>query len=193
MSQIVLWSGGMDSTLLLRNKALGFPNDIVNALTIFQMRGNPTQTKAEKKARKELLKELPPNIKYHEVEVKTTFSGSTWQMPIWLGYLVPHINNKDVVSMGYLSSDGYDFWYNRQKLLNAFDSHMKLMGHTEAKLEFPFEAQTKGWVIDQLKKAKLLRKCWYCGRPKNGKPCEKCMKCISFKRWSKYPEIGVYC
>lgn len=192
MTQVVLWSGGMDSTLLLRDKAFDFPNDMVNALTITSVNSEWGQAKEEKKTRRELKKKLPKNIKYHEVEVKTTFSSGTWQMPIWLGYLVPHINDKDVVSIGYLSSDGYDFWHSRENLLNAFKSHMKLMGHNKAELVFPFEANSKGWVIDRLKKIKLLRSCWYCGNPKKGKPCGKCMKCISFKRWSKFPEKGSF-
>lgn len=192
MTQVVLWSGGMDSTLLLRGKALEFPNDTINALTITSVSNSEGQAKAEKKTRKELVKKLPKNISYHEVEVKTSFSSGTWQMPVWLGYLVPHINNKDIVSVGYLASDGFDFWHSRENLLNAFKAHMKLMGHDKAELQFPYQAYTKGWVIQRLKDAKLLRSCWYCGAPKKGKPCGKCMKCIAFKRWSKFPDTGNY-
>lgn len=190
MTQIVLWSGGMDSTLLLYNRANEYENDTINALTILTEAGSTKQRSQEKKARRKLLKVLPKNIKHHEVKVDSTIRHQTWQMPIWLSYLIPHVGSDDIVSIGYLASDGYTFWGLREKLLTAFNSHMKLMGNNKAVLEFPYESFTKGWVIKELRKAKLLSKCWYCGEPKKGKPCGKCMKCMSYKRWSKFPETG---
>ena len=192
MARIVLWSGGMDSTLLLKQQASDFPNDQINALTVLQIGNSDGQIKSESKTRKNLLKKLPSNIKHDTVRVKTTYYHNTWQMPIWLGYLIPQIQNGDIVCMGYLSSDGFDFWSHKEKLENAFKAHMKLMGNDKAELTFPLQCYTKGNVIKELKKYKLLKYCWYCGKPKNGKPCGKCTKCLSYKRWSIYPEVGEY-
>lgn len=190
MTQIVLWSGGMDSTLLLYNRANAYENDMINALTVVTQAGSDKQRVLEKKARRVLLKVLPKNIRHHEVKVDSTIRHQTWQMPIWLSYLIPHVADEDIVSLAYLASDGYSFWNPRQKMLDAFNAHMRLMGNDKAVLEFPLEGVTKGYVIQSLKKAKLLSKCWYCGEPKKGKPCGKCMKCMSYKRWKKFPETG---
>lgn len=188
MTQYILWSGGCDSTRLLQQEAQSNPNDIINAVTIKEI--TPTkQGKMEEKARSKLKKILPKNIRYHSVTVKQTLIGNTWQMPYWLCYLTPNLSNGDVVKMAYLSSDGSDFWDKKNDLINAFNSIMKLMGK-DAKLEFPYQYSSKGDVIAGCIAGKILKYVWWCGEPKNNKPCGKCMKCISVKRWKKYPQKG---
>ena len=190
MTLTVMWSGGLDSTLLLHEKATNFPNETINALTVLSVGNHTEQSKEESKARGKLKKLLPKNIKYHNIEVNTTLSHQSWQMPIWLAYAIPHIQNEDTLFLAYLSSDGFTFWEPKTNLENAFNSHMKLLGRPDSKIEFPFECMNKGNVIKRLKGLKLLKHCWYCGSPKNKKTCGKCMKCMSMKRWGKFPDDG---
>jgi len=190
MSEFILWSGGLDSTLLLYEKARDNPTELINAVTIPNIANTVQASKQESLARKKLKKKIPfKNIKYHEINIDYNYIDETWTMPIWLCHSIMSIKKDDNLNFSYLSSDGADFWVKRQELINAFNSIMKLRGNT-ATISFPFEYKTKGYVIEQLKRLKLIKDCWTCGNPKNGKPCNKCMKCISLKRWSAYPEKG---
>lgn len=190
MTQYICWSGGCDSTLLLYWNAKNNPNDTINAISIVIDEQNTQQRKMEKKTREKLKKLLPKNIKYHEIRVKTELSNMTWQMPIWACYVIPTLSDGDTLKMAYLSSDGKDFWLKRDDLVKSFEALMKLQGKPNCKILFPYEENTKGWIIQQLKAIKLYKYTWYCGSPKGNKPCKKCMKCKSAERWSKYPDHG---
>ena len=192
LTRYVLWSGGLDSTLLLHDIATSEEsrNQTVNAVTIRLTNREYPQQLQEYKARKILRTKLPKNIKYYVINVDTELHGINWQMPYWLAFISPFMKNDDLLSMAYLSSDGKDFWQKRQSLIDTFWNFMGL-NSLNAKIDFPFELKTKGYVIKELKKLKLLKYCWTCGEPKKGKPCGKCMKCISLKRWTAYPDSGV--
>ncbi len=189
MTHYVAWSGGLDSTLLLKDLSSEFSKDTINAITVTHVGNNP-QLKQESKTRNKLHKILPKNIKYHTIRVQTNLHGQGQQMPYWLSFIMPFIGNGDTLNMGYLGSDGYNFWGLKENLINSFNSFMELQSTKDAKIEFPLQYRNKGYVIQALKRLKLLNNCWYCGDPKNGKRCGKCMKCMSFKRWSKYPDEG---
>lgn len=152
--------------------------------------GADEQLKMEAKARKILKKKLYNNIRYYSVELSTSLSGTGYQLPIWLAHLMPFVQDGDILNFGYLSSDGADFWHAKPDMVNAFNSFMKLLGRPNARIMFPLEYWTKGDVIKELKKLKLLKYTWTCGDPQAGKPCGKCMKCISIKRWTAFPDKG---
>ena len=192
MSRLVLWSGGLDSTLLLSDLATTHPQDMVNAITVKAHTNTTAQATCERKARKVLKKKLwNKNITYHEISIDNDFTNESNQMPIWLVNAIMCMRDGDELNMGYLSSDGADFWDRKVKLLNVFDAFVKFRGLKDATIRFPLQYLTKGDVITNLKKKKLLKYCWCCGQPNKGKPCGKCMKCISLKRWKKYPEHGI--
>lgn len=192
MTELVLWSGGMDSTLLLHQLLDQHPNDHITAISIIGGNLGVDRLKQEKKAKRELLKRLSDRVDYKEINVKTDLKIITWQMPTWLSHVLPYLQDGDTLSMGYLSSDGFSFFSCRENFKTAFDAMMKLQGKKDTDLKFPLEGWTKGDVIKELKKVRLLKDCWYCGMPKKGRPCGKCMKCISVKRWGKFPETGEY-
>jgi len=191
MSKIVLWSGGMDSTLIIDQMITDNPNETVTAVSIVSDTVGKVRLDMEKQVKKEYLKKFGKRIDYREIKVDSQMGARTWQMPIWLCHVAPYINDNDEINLGYLSSDGYDFWNSKEKLVKAFNSLMDLQ-MKKAQINFPLQYWTKGDVIKDLKKRKIYGLTWYCGMPKKGKPCGKCMKCISVKRWSKYPDSGVY-
>ena len=192
LTRYVLWSGGLDSTLLLYEIATSEEsrNQNVNAVTIRLKNREFPQHIQEYKARKILREKLPKNIKYYTIMIDTELNGVDWQMPYWLSFIAPFMKNDDLLSLAYLSSDGKDFWLKRQNLIDSFWNLMQLSS-LNATIDFPFERKTKGYVIKELTKLKLLKYVWTCGEPKNGKACGKCMKCISLKRWTAYPDSGV--
>ena len=191
MAIFIPWSGGYDSTLLLHQKAMNSPNELINAVTVLKINNNNAQERAEAKARKQLKKQLRlSNIKYHTISIDYTNTTENFQMIYWLSTLMPVLSDGDELSMAYLSSDGVDFFACKPQFETAFHSFMKLRG-ISCTLSFPFMYKTKGYVIKELKNAKLLKYVWTCGDPKKGKACGKCMKCISIKRWTAYPDRGV--
>lgn len=183
----------MDSTLVLYQTARDKRelNETVNAITVINDgMGMHEQQMAEKRARAILKKKLPNNIRYFTVEIKSSMASHNYQLPIWLSSICMYIQNGDNVNFGYLSSDGADFWAKKPEMEQAFYATMRLYDRTKATISFPLQYWTKGEVIRDLKKLKLLKYTWTCGDPKKGKACGKCMKCISLKRWSKFPSKG---
>jgi len=191
---IIPWSGGMDSTLLAYQEALENPKEMINLVAIIDKANTHYAFEQEAKARVKILKELKylKNIQYFEITVNTSLSEGNWTLPLWLCYIAPIISDKDIVKFAYLSSDGIDFFDKRDIMIKTFTSIMELRG-ISANIEFPYQYKTKGYVIEELKKLKrLYRLTYFCGDPsKKGKPCGKCMKCMSVKRWTKYPDKGV--
>ena len=189
MTIFIPWSGGYDSTLLLYENALENPNELINAITVLNLNNND-QEKAEAKARKQLKKQLKlPNIRYHTIRIDYTNTPEEYQISRWFSTLIPVLDNGDELCMAYLGSDGVDFFALKPEFETAFNAFMDLR-QIKCTLSFPFMYKTKGYVIKELKKAELLKYVWTCGKPKKGKPCGKCMKCISIKRWTAYPDKG---
>ncbi len=194
MSKILLFSGGLDSTLALYELATENERDMIHALTVIGLGNTEYQQKSEYQARKRVRLEFKrrgiTNIQYHTIDVSTDFRGQNTQAPVWLGYTLPSMQDGDELHMTYLSSDGKDFWWVKGDLELTFNAFCKLKGIT-AKLKFEYQSWTKGDIIKKLKKYKLFRLPSYCGDPgKNLKPCGKCMKCVSVKRWTAYPDRG---
>ena len=189
---IVMWSGGLDSTLLLCETALNNPDDMVTAVSVTNYGHSAKSMKEEAKARKTILKKLAPNIKYREINLNSNLPLNTTQAGAWLSAILPYMKKGDNLNFAYLSSDGYDFFGLKDGMENVFRAYMEMFGYSkDTNILFPFENKTKGWVIKKMKEYRLAKLCWYCGRPKkNGKRCGKCSKCLSFKRWSHYPESG---
>lgn len=192
MARLVLWSGGMDSTCLVNELALAHPTEMINAITITeQSQETHDYFKAERQARKVLKPLLPKNVQFFEVTVYNPMRSDLWTLPLWICNILLGVNDKDSLHIAYLSTDGFDFFHGRAKVEKIFNEVMSLRG-IDASLEFDYENITKGYVIQELKRFKLLRFTSYCGQPKkNLKPCGKCMKCLSVKRWTKYPDKGI--
>ena len=184
----------MDSTLCLFDMATQNPKKMITAVTVtgigFGKHQQRSETLARKKIKKELKKRKLNNIQYYDVNVDSGFRSDGHQMKLWLSYVAPSLDNKDNLLMSYLSSDGSDFFDDKAKMEKAFKALMRFRG-IKADLSFPYQHWTKGGVIKELKKNKLIKLTSYCGDPKkNLKPCGKCMKCMSVKRWTKFGDKG---
>jgi hypothetical protein len=185
---IIVWSGGADSTALLDYYAGCSSEDYpVKAISISKhpnlVKG---QTECEGKARKrylELARSRGYWIEHEEIEFGDGFSahgpegaGPPGQMMMWMCAITPCVSDGDSVMFAYIKGDA--MWHYKYEFVNAFDAIMKLKG-VNAKIEFPFEWNTKIDIFDILKKANISSKHWWsCERPrKNGTRCGKCNKC----------------
>lgn len=194
MSDIIAWSGGMDSTFCLFDNAIKNPKKMFTAVTVTGIGNSKNQMRSESNARKKIKQELKKrkinNIQYYDVKVDSNFRSETHQMKLWLSYVAPSIDINDVLHMSYISSDGIDFFNDKSKMEKAFKALMRFRG-IKADLSFPLQYWNKGGIIKELKKSKLIKLTSYCGDPKkNLEPCGKCMKCMSVKRWTRFGDKG---
>jgi len=188
MSDLVVWSGGMDSTALLHWQAGVSSRDYpVRAITVEEhLYINRYQLKAQAQAQKKYLAFAAKNgvwIKHERVCIKgnpTIDEGIGGQAYIWLSHIAPYIHKNDNVHFAYIKPD--TFWHHKKEFLEAFDSLVKMLG-VKAKVMFDFEWKTKVEIIEMFeRKYKIPRSCyWSCEGTKNTKPCGTCNKCIELK------------
>lgn len=188
MANVIVWSGGADSTALLDHYAGTSSEDYpVKAISISK---HPNlvkkQTEYEGKARKrylELAKARGYWIEHEEIEFGDGFSahgpkddGPPGQLMMWMCAITPCVSDGDRVMFAYIRGDA--MWHYKHEFVSAFDAIMDLKG-VKATLEFPFEWMTKKEVFEHLKKAKISSKYWWsCERPRvDGTRCGRCHKC----------------
>jgi|GEM_PF-4650122 len=192
---IVVWSGGADSTLVLNDYAGVSSEDYpVVALSVAGHRFLGSEfLKAQGKAQAEYLK-LAKKRGYHIRHEKILFSGNyDWgvkkncrddgapsaQSVMWLSAVMNVVGEGDKVHFGYIKGDC--FWHYREQFEAAFGALCALKG-VKAKLNYRLEWERKGDVLRRLKGAKIPQRCWFsCEYTKNGKPCGSCAKCDEIK------------
>lgn len=189
MSNIVLWSGGADSTWLLHHYAGASSEDHrVRALTIAKHHylSKPFLT-AQGWAQLNYLalaKERGYHISHEKIEVdgdwtwgesSISFKHNPAQPLMWLSALAQAMGDGDTVLMGYIRGDC--FWHFRDKFEAAFRAICDLKG-VKATLEYPIEYQYKADILRELNKERIPDSCWFtCEDTQNGTPCGKCTNC----------------
>ena len=190
---VVLWSGGLDSTVvlydLLCNATQYYP---VYAVTVqnYPQIHKPLLLQ-QKKARKNFLKKYSKfndRVKVHEIALTVTdgmdIGGSGHpQAAFWLMAIVNFLQEGDTLYAGYIRGD--DFWHIKTEYTQAFNSALAirdLKGKVE--LSFPKEYWDKWRVLDHANKSKIPKSCyWFCEDPKVTKnkvvACRNCACCLS--------------
>lgn len=185
MSAIVIWSGGADSTLLLCEWASyrsrhGYGDIIALTVTHHSM-CNKDQFRCQVKAQREFKKFAKAkgwnNIKYKTVRIGGTAKNTGRQAFLWATQLMPYFSDGDYVGWGYTAFDD-GFWHFSNEfmdILKAGNSYRRI----EVEHKFPLEYLNKLDVIKGLRRHKVPPSCiWTCEKPKNGRPCGACKKCI---------------
>ncbi len=184
MGDLVLWSGGCDSTLILADLAEDSSKKRpVRAISVEcdQVGGAREQARA----RKRILKELRKRGHYitHgviRVETKEGFGLNHYGQPqvtLWM-CAIQALEQKEDLHAGFLKGEDFgNVWTHYQ---SAFDNLQNASGRT-GKLILPLLYTRKTEVIRRLQKLKLYGLCWYCdpgskGRIKS-KPCGMCESC----------------
>lgn len=206
-SNIVVWSGGADSTWVLHHYAGVSSEDYpVRALSIAS---HPYLSKPFMKAQAvarnnylALAKKRGYHIKYEKMTVggnwiwkkpPDSFEHNTAQPLMWLSALSQAVGDGDSVLMGYIRGDC--FWHTRSEFEKAFKAICELKG-VNATLKYPVEYDSKASVLLKLKKAKVPASCWFsCEDTKDGTPCNECVCCDEIKAakasW-EYKKVGFH-
>ena len=190
MKEVICWSGGADSTLLLYNHALNSSREnSVYAVSIEEHNGIATdlKLKSESVARKNILKYMKAKG-FHLKAIKIKYGASdfpdSFNQPLcWLSCVGQVIPNDSNVHFGYTVEDR--FWHIRKEFNDAFFTLMSLntaRSDRNVGLVYDFEWTEKKEILKNLKKLGLDKLIWTCERPKKvGVPCGKCDKCKELK------------
>jgi len=184
---VVLWSGGADSTSLLDHYAGVSCRDYpVVALVVEHSKISPIFARAQQKARAEYAK-LAKRRGFHLLIQTVKTSGNfefglndscRYYVPqpiVWLNAISQVVKDGDTVFMGYIGGDL--FWHFKDRFEAVFKAFCVLKG-IDASLEYPLEFQRKSDILAKLKRQKIPARCWFsCERTTDGKPCGICSKC----------------
>ena len=190
MANVVLWSGGADSTFVLHQYAGVSCEDY--PVRAFSVCSHPYLSKpfmrAQESSKRNYLK-LAKRRKYHIRyerflvggnwswgKIDDSFGHSTEQTLVWVSSLVQALNHGDTVLLGYIRGDC--FWHIRNKFEAAFRSLCDLKG-VSVSLKYPVEYNYKSDILLKLKEEKVSDSCWFsCEDTQDGKPCGVCSCCI---------------
>jgi 7-cyano-7-deazaguanine synthase in queuosine biosynthesis len=191
MSQeVVIWSGGADSTYLLHklltNSTQHWP---VIALSIdkhTQLHQGllEKQREARENYKAFVKKKHVGFLKHRVVRVETDAAldiGS--QVALWISSLVPYVGKGQELNFGYIRGD--TFWHERRHavaMIEAIHSIHYYPNDEKITVKYPIEWMQKHEVLEGLKKFGVPNKCWWsCEKPENGKACGRCDKCLELE------------
>ena len=189
MKTYVLWSGGYDSTLALARECKdSSENNPIVVITIEHHNLFGIQYKAEKQARKRILKILKKKYYIEELEINIDASQpsraySGWSQQVWwMTFSLPYIEDGSEIVFGYCLGD--EFW----KFRREHDQIIKYVSYIMGKkitIKYPLEFDNKETVLTELDNLKLVDYCWTCDSPirvgRGFKSCGKCHKCKELK------------
>lgn len=184
MSDLVLFSGGCDSTLVLYNQSMellkaGQSYKKIKALSInhYQIPSQMQQQLARKKIQEEFIaRQLP--VEWIDISITCNSdigSSGLIQPAIWIANALLYLDNGDILYAGYHKGD--DYWFCRDKAEIAFNSFSSIIDK-QCFLKYPLQFWNKSDIIEELKERKLYDLCWYCETLAiTDKPCGECIPC----------------
>lgn len=190
-NKVVIWSGGLDSTVLLTEIAKKYSTNKtpVYAISIISDAIDKFKTEKESEARNRYLEWATKNnlyIKYNEIHVSCKMQPHArgWtQAMLWLCYAYPFIQDNSDVYFGYILGDRV--WLAVNSILNIV-KELNYINHKKVKFQYPFAYVKKWEILDKFLKYKIPTKCvWTCELPIKNKnkivSCKKCEPCITLK------------
>lgn len=194
--QVVIWSGGADSTMLLTERAAksSWKTPIIAITLDVHPLINKKQLASQRAAQKRFLvwaKNKGMHIQHVRVTVAATgLSGKTGdaanQAQTWLAHLAPYFPRRCLALFGYIRTDS--FWHHKHEALEVLRT-LQNMGDPKAdwEVEYPYEWTTKSAIVQSLKGWKVPNNCWWtCDQPARvGVACGNCHKCLELKQGRK--------
>lgn len=183
---VVVWSGGMDSTLVLDRVCSANINKCIWAHAVNWDMLNNLKVFKEKEARKNYLsyaKKKGYNIAHRTIIVKANMGAPDLglaQCLAWFSYVIPYLPKKSKVYLGYHSAD--DFW----EKVNEVEAYVKsaaVIGGREITLVYPLQYMDKCEILEEFRLRKIPLSCfWTCENPKSKMfSCGRCTPCIKLK------------
>lgn len=200
---LVVYSGGADSTLLLDRLASQTDRtDPVIALAVdHHPQLNSNQLEGQRYARFAYLQWAEKHgrkIKLVTLGVHGPDSGVEGVNPqalVWFSMVMPYVRDRDCVHLGYIKAD--EFWHGREVFETAFKAVCALKG-IAATLHYDLEWSSKLDVVSALSARRVPKRCvWTCEEPRRGATapleCGRCEKCKALRgaRKAIRPEPGV--
>jgi len=192
---VVLWTGGMDSTLILLDLYRKLQNDISNIYVLsFSCNrfGASSKVKFEDECRENIIKKYHLE-KLNFINVKLDFNSNDFlgrspgliQQPIVLTISSIFVPDDSIIYAGYHKGD--DFFAVAPDLIQSNMGMLKAMGNKKISFDFPLKWMTKGNIYKILDKHKIADDCQYCEFPEvnSGNPCNNCIPCYTLNRAKK--------
>lgn len=185
-TDLVVWSGGADSTLVLARLADGAVRPVRALALSAHPQLLPDQLVGQRAARQAfaaVAKKRGWSLRVAEVSYKVVGSANVSaalpQATVWLYSLLPYVADGDRVHMGYIRGD--DFWHVREAFERAFRAGCKLKG-VRAELVYDLEYASKLDVVRGLREARVpAASVWTCDNPIRTRrgvgQCGRCGKC----------------
>lgn len=186
---VVVWSGGMDSTLVLDRVCSANPDRCIWAHTINWDMLNGLKVKKEKEARKNYLscaKKKNYNIAHRMITVTANMGAEALgpaQALAWFSHVIAYLPENSILYLGYHSGD--EFWEYALLFEKFIDTAAKISGR-KIKLCYPLQYMGKCDILEEFRSRKIPLSCfWTCEKPKRRGnkifSCGKCTPCINLK------------
>lgn len=187
---VVVWSGGMDSTLVLDRVCSANSDRCIWAFTINWDMLCDLKVKKEKEARRNYLsyaKKKGYNIAHRTITVTANCGAPDLglaQCLAWFSYVIPYLPKKSKLYLGYHNAD--DFWEQAFCSASKYVSAAAAIGNRKITLKYPLSFMSKCEILEEFKSRRIPLSCfWTCENPKRrGKKivsCGKCIPCIKLK------------
>ena len=184
--KIVIWSGGMDSTLLIYDFAKRGYN--VWAYSFENIVFNQRKMENESQARKRFLQFAKSEgliIHHRHIKVRSEvgIGSKGYAFPgISLCTVMPYFVNRCDVVFGFVRGDC--FWRCSKDFIRAFYSMSRVFEYKNIRLLFPWKGFNKKQLGRRFIKSGIPEDCiWVCEMPeKRGDDFVKCGKCLPCRR-----------
>lgn len=187
---VVIWSGGMDSTLVLDQVCADNPSRCIWAYTVNWDMLNDLKVKKEKEVRRNYLSYAAKkgyHIAHRTIRVTANMGAEDLgfaQGLAWFSYITPYLPKNSILYFGYHSGDATS-----AECAPLFEKLIKTVAKISTRkirLSFPLQFKGKCGILEEFKSRQIPLSCfWTCEDPKrrSGKivRCGKCTPCIKLK------------
>lgn len=187
---VVIWSGGMDSTLVLDQVCATNPEKCIWAFTINWDALNGLKVKKEKEARYHFNRRVILNnydIAHRTITVTADMGATNTRYAqglAWFSYMIPYLPKDSIVYFGYHSGD--ETTAECGPLFEKLIKTAAKISDRKIQLRYPLQYKSKREILDEFISRKIPMTCfWTCENPRrrSGKiiTCGRCNPCISLK------------
>lgn len=184
--EIVVWSGGYDSTLVLDQLCSANPKKSIWAYSIEWDMIARLKTKKEKEVRKNYLKYAKTRgytIFHRTIRIKANMGVEHLgyaQGLAWLSFGIPYLPKDSILYFGYYNDDA--FWKHLDNI-TAYVAAAAKISNRSISLKYPLQYLNKCDILRELEEQGVPQSCvWTCENPSGKKiiqSCGKCLPCIN--------------
>lgn len=185
-TKTILWSGGIDSTVLAYQYLKSGWDLKLISLSSKIIAGNDAHIEARQKILKTLKSRFKKRSITHKeiaINIDDFVVGDDASLPqpvVWVTHASFYLEPEEDVYVGWIGND--QVWSELDKVEKIFYSIQSMLGKT-GKLIYDYKSVSKHAVILKAKEFKILHVCWWCEAPgiknKKFKACGTCESCLT--------------